>query len=98
MLALGGFGSMVLMAGSITLVQTMVDQDKRGRVMSIIMMAFMGLMPFGCMVAGWLASKIGAGSTVVISGLITVILAAVFATQIRQIELAQSNSAASILR
>ena len=38
--AIVGFGSMIVMAGSNTLIQTIVDEDKRGRVMSFVVMAF----------------------------------------------------------
>jgi hypothetical protein len=77
---------MVLMAGSNTLIQTIVDADKRGRVMSIFIMAFMGLAPFGCMVAGALANVIGSGNTVVASGCITLLLAFVFASRVGKIQ------------
>ncbi len=90
MLTLVGFGSMVLLTGSSTLVQTLVDEDKRGRVMSILIMAFLGPSPFGCMAAGWLASSIGAGNTVIILGVITLILAFAFFSQIGKIEAVQT--------
>jgi MFS family permease len=77
-----GFGSMVMMAGSMTLIQTMVDEDKRGRVMSIVVMALMGLSPFGCMVAGFLATKIGSGNTVIVSGIFTVVIALALASRV----------------
>jgi MFS family permease len=78
MLVATGFGGMVVLAGSNTLLQTIVEEDKRGRVMSIFIMTFLGLAPFGCMVAGALAGQIGASTTVVISGVITVILGFAF--------------------
>ena len=55
-----GFGMMVQMASSNTIIQTVVDEDKRGRVMSFYAMAFMGMSPFGNLFAGLMASKIGA--------------------------------------
>ena len=64
-----GLGQMVLMAGSNTLLQTVVDDDKRGRVMSFFAMAFMGATPVGSLVAGSLASRIGAPWTVFIGGM-----------------------------
>ncbi len=54
------FGMMVQMASSNTIIQTIVEEDKRGRVMSFYTMAFMGMAPFGSLLAGSLASKIGA--------------------------------------
>jgi MFS family permease len=85
MLVIIGFGSMAMMTGSNTLIQTMVDQDKRGRVMSIVVMAFMGLTPFGCMVSGALATLIGVGNTVIALGILTIVIAFAFASQVRHI-------------
>jgi MFS family permease len=64
-----GFGMMVNLASCNTILQTMVDDDKRGRVMSIFAMAFMGMAPFGSLTAGALAHRIGAGFTLSIGGL-----------------------------
>ncbi|MGE5301269.1 MAG: MFS transporter [Acidobacteriota bacterium] len=64
-----GFGIMVQMAACNTILQTIVDDDKRGRVMSLFTMAFMGTTPFGSLFAGWLASKIGAPHTVMAAGI-----------------------------
>lgn len=63
-----GFGFMVQMASSNTLLQTIVDEDKRGRVMSFYAMAFLGTAPFGSLLGGALASRIGAPFTVAIGG------------------------------
>jgi|KBSSwiStaDraftv2_1062776.scaffolds.fasta_scaffold41633_4 MFS family permease len=64
-----GIGFMVQMAVSNTLIQTIVDEDKRGRVMSFYTMAFMGTAPFGSLLAGSVAEKIGAPNTLLIGGL-----------------------------
>lgn len=85
MLAIVGFGGMILMAASNTILQTLVDEDKRGRVMSIYTMCFMGLAPFGSMAAGALSAHIGLGPTVIASGVIGVLLAVGFASRLRQI-------------
>jgi len=61
-----GFGMMVHMASCNTILQTIAEEDKRGRVMSFYTMSFMGMMPFGSLLAGSLASKIGAPHTVLI--------------------------------
>ena len=53
-----GAGMMVQMAASNTLLQTLVDDDKRGRVMSFWTMAFFGMMPFGSLTAGFLGSAL----------------------------------------
>lgn len=64
-----GLGFMVQMAVSNTLIQTIVDEDKRGRVMSFYTMAFMGTAPFGSLLAGTLADKIGAPNTLLFGGI-----------------------------
>jgi MFS family permease len=66
-----GFGMMILMAGSNTLIQNLVDDDKRGRVMSIFAMAFFGVTPFGSLAAGWLAGVIGVVGTIACAGVLT---------------------------
>ncbi len=58
----------IQMASSNTILQTIADEDKRGRVMSAYMMAFGGMAPFGSIMAGSLASRIGAPHTVIIGG------------------------------
>ena len=65
---LAGFGMMVQMASINTILQTIADDDKRGRVMSFYTMAFMGMVPFGSLFAGSLASRIGAPGTLLIGG------------------------------
>ena len=55
-----GFGMMQGMAASNTIIQTMVDEEKRGRVMSYYTMAFVGMAPFGSLLAGGLAHWVGA--------------------------------------
>ena len=82
-----GFGSMILMAGSNTVIQTIVDEDKRGRVMSFVIMAFMGLSPIGCMAAGAVANLIGVGRTVVATGILTLALALIFGARVMRIHL-----------
>ncbi len=63
-----GLGFMVQMAASNTVLQTIVDEDKRGRVMSFYTMAFMGTAPFGSLLAGSLAERIGAPRTLLLGG------------------------------
>ncbi len=64
-----GLGFMVQMAASNTVLQTIVDEDKRGRVMSFYTMAFMGTAPFGSLLAGSIAEKIGAPHTLLFGGI-----------------------------
>ncbi len=85
LLALAGFGGMILLAASNTILQTVVDEDKRGRVMSIYTMCFMGLAPFGSMVAGAISAHIGLGTTVIASGVIAVLLAIGFASRLESV-------------
>ena len=79
LMMLAGLGMMLQMASTNTIIQTIVDDDKRGRVMSFYTMAFMGTAPFGSLLAGWLAKGIGAPSTLVIGGISCIAGAIVFA-------------------
>lgn len=63
-----GLGFMVQMAASNTVLQTIVEEDKRGRVMSFYTMAFMGTAPFGSLLAGSVADRIGAPYTLLLGG------------------------------
>jgi MFS family permease len=81
-LVVSGFGMMVQMAASNTVLQTIVDDDKRGRVMSFYSMAFMGMAPFGGLMAGALAHRIGAVGVVRVSGASCLLAAAWFATRL----------------
>jgi MFS family permease len=74
-----GFGQMVQMASSNTVLQTIVDDDKRGRIMSFYTMAFMGGAPLGSLFAGALASSIGAPHTLLIGGTTCLMGSAFFA-------------------
>jgi MFS family permease len=64
-----GLGFMVQMAVSNTVLQTIVDEDKRGRVMSFYTMAFMGTAPFGSLLAGSVAEHIGVPYTLMFGGI-----------------------------
>jgi MFS family permease len=65
---LAGLGMILQLASSNTVLQTMVEDDMRGRVMSLYAMAFVGSFPFGSLIAGYLASRIGAPHTLMIGG------------------------------
>jgi MFS family permease len=69
LLLVTGVGFMVTMSASNTVLQTLVEDDKRGRVMSLYTMAIMGMTPFGSLLAGGLASRIGAPRTLLFGGL-----------------------------
>lgn len=74
-----GFGVVLQIASCNTFIQTIVDDDKRGRVMSFFSMAFVGMVPFGSLFSGWLASKIGAPDTLMINGLVCIVCSFIFA-------------------
>ena len=63
-----GFGMLQGLTVSNTIIQTLVPEDKRGRVMSYYTAAFVGMAPFGSLLAGSLASWIGAPHTVLLTG------------------------------
>ncbi len=84
-LTVTGFGMIVQMAASNTIIQTLVDEDKRGRVMSLYTMSFLGAAPFGCLLAGFAANKIGPTLTIAIGGVLCVAAAALFATRVHTI-------------
>ena len=75
-----GLGFMVQMAVSNTVLQTIVDEDKRGRVMSFYTMAFMGTAPFGSLLAGSVADRIGTPHTLRCGGIICILGALWLAT------------------
>lgn len=68
-----GLGMMLQAAASNTVIQTITDDDKRGRVMSFYTMAIMGTAPFGSLLAGALAKVIGTPGTIFAGGIVTVI-------------------------
>ncbi len=82
MVFVAGMGMMQGMAASNTVIQTIVTDDKRGRVMSYYTMAFMGMAPFGSLLAGSMAHAVGAPLTVMMNGTVVVMGAAWFATQL----------------
>ncbi len=77
-----GFGMIVHMASSNTILQTIVEEDKRGRMMSFYTMAFMGMATFGSLLAGSLAHAFGAPATLVICGLSCCTGAVIFFTRL----------------
>jgi len=82
LLLLTGFGMMVQNASSNTVLQTIVDDDKRGRVMSMYTMAHMGTGPLGSLLAGGLASTIGAPNTLVMGGILCILGSLMFASRL----------------
>jgi MFS family permease len=78
MLLVTGFAMMQHMASSNTILQTISDPDKRGRVMSYYTMAFMGMTPFGSLFGGAIAARFGAPRALAVSGVVCVAAAGVY--------------------
>jgi MFS family permease len=72
-MVLAGFGAMVQFASSNTLLQTVVDDSKRGRVLSFFLMAYFGTTPFGSLVAGALSARYGAPITLSAGGVCCIV-------------------------
>jgi len=95
-----GFSMILQMASSNTLIQTMVPDELRGRVMAVYSMMFMGMAPFGALLAGAIAQHVGAPLTVRLGGIIALAGGATFAStwpgmrsEARQLIMAQSIAA-----
>ena len=82
LLVVAGFGMMTQMASSNTILQTIVEEEKRGRVMAYYAMAFAGMAPFGSLLAGSLAARFGAPNTVIVSGSVCLLVALWFARRL----------------
>jgi MFS family permease len=80
-----GIGMMQGMTASNTIIQTLVPEDKRGRVMSYYTVAFVGMAPFGSLLAGALGHTIGSQRTVMVSGVACIIGAVWFWTRLKAI-------------
>jgi MFS family permease len=74
-----GFGMMRQMAASNTVLQTLADEKMRGRVMAFYSMAFVGMAPFGSLMGGLLAARVGAPLTVIFCGAACIAGALIFA-------------------
>jgi MFS family permease len=81
-LAVVGFGMMVQMASSNTVLQTICDDDKRGRVMSFYTMAFMGTGPLGQLLGGYAAHLISLPTTLLISGICCLVAAGLYTSNL----------------
>jgi MFS family permease len=91
MLLPAGFCFMVQMAASNTLLQTMVPDRLRGRVMAVHVMTFIGLSPFGSMAAGIIAEHLGAPVALAIGGLGCLVGSALFIAKLPKLQLAAAN-------
>jgi MFS family permease len=81
-----GLGMMLQMASSNTILQTVTDDDKRGRVMSFYTMAFMGTAPFGSLLLGVLAKMLGSPVAIAIAGISCIIGSILFALKLPEIK------------
>ena len=86
LLVVSGLGMMLQMASSNTILQTVVDDDKRGRIMSFYTMAFMGTAPFGSFLAGSLAKFKGTPNTILIGGIICITGALLYTRKLKDIQ------------
>jgi MFS family permease len=84
-LVLTGFGGITAIASSNTILQTILEEDKRGRVMSLFTVAFMGMAPFGSLGAGTMAGIIGPRDTLLIGAACCLAGTALFAKNLPKI-------------
>ena len=87
LLPIVGGGMMVETASTNTILQTIVEEGMRGRVMSFYTMAFLGTAPLGSLFAGVLADRIGAPTTILLGGLACVAAGTWFAVRLPSIRL-----------
>ena len=77
-----GFAMIIEMAATNTLLQTIVEENKRGRIMSFYAMAFMGMVPFGSLLAGSLADAVGTPETILLCGIFCICASLVFGVKL----------------
>ncbi|MFN6465650.1 MAG: MFS transporter [Nostoc sp. DedVER02] len=77
-----GLGTILQIAASNTFLQTIVEDDKRGRLMSLYTMSFLGMIPVGNLLGGILASRIGAPNTLILDGIICILGSIIFSRQL----------------
>jgi predicted MFS family arabinose efflux permease len=85
LLVVVGYSMMTQTASTNTVLQTILEERMRGRVMAFYTMAVMGTAPFGALIAGWLADRIGASWTIAGGGVICACTAAYFATRLERL-------------
>jgi MFS family permease len=81
-----GLGTIFQMAAGNTVLQTIVDDDKRGRVMSLYSVSFLGITPFGSLFGGALGDLIGATNTLIIAGITCILGSLFFRKQLRALK------------
>jgi MFS family permease len=86
LLMITGYGMITQLASSNTVLQTISDDDKRGRVMSFYTMGFRGMSPFGSLITGGLAGAIGAQSMILIGGFVCILNSIFFAKRLNYLK------------
>ena len=86
-----GFSLMAQMASGNTILQTIVDDEKRGRVISLFVMARRGIESFGSLLAGVFADRFGTPDTLMVGGIVCLLGSLVFATQLSSIRKASGS-------
>ena len=84
-LVIAGFGGITVIASSNTILQTILEEDKRGRVMSLFTVAFMGMAPFGSFGAGTMAGIIGPRDTLLVGAGCCLVGTVMFARELPRI-------------
>ncbi|MBD2439334.1 MFS transporter [Nostoc sp. FACHB-110] len=77
-----GLGTILQIAASNTFLQTIVEEDKRGRLMSLYTMSFLGMIPIGNLIGGGIADIIGTPNTLIIDGIACIIGSILFSRQL----------------
>lgn len=77
-----GLGTFLQVSASNTFLQTVVEDDKRGRLMSLYTMSFLGILPLGHLLGGFLANRIGAPNTLIIDGVVCLLASMLFSRKI----------------
>jgi Arabinose efflux permease len=90
-LVLAGFGVIATAAGTNTLIQSLVEERFRGRVMALFTMAFMGMAPIGNLLAGGVAHYVGVPATLLGGGLLTLALGRALAKPLAEIRPSQPS-------
>lgn len=77
-----GFGMIVEFASTNTLLQTIVDEDKRGRVVSLYGMSFLGISPLGSLLLGSLSNSWGVNVVLFVSGIFCLLAVGLYARRV----------------
>ena len=77
-----GLGTILQISAGNIILQTIVDDDKRGRVMSLYTMSFLGMTPFGNLLGGTLGDRIGVTDTLIIAGILCILGSIYFSRQL----------------